>query len=374
MKTKSLLLVFSIISISLFIISSCSKEPDASHVNSRTLDLDAKYQYQSVSAEMGHLGRVLFYDKSLSLNNGVSCGSCHLQSKAFADNGQFSKGFEKLETSRNTPPIQNLTEFDQALFWDGRERLLQNMVMQPIFNHVEMGMANTSELTKKVKEKKYYQELFLRAFGEEEITFEKISQALSGFTSSIVSQGSKFDRSFNSFVSFPQLNLLGENEKEGMNLFFDKYNCGSCHNVFSAKGYDTPQPITIKFPGNNSSTTSELVNIGLDANYPDNGRGSITGDSEDNGKFKIPNLRNIELTAPYMHDGRFATLEEVIDHYNDGIKNHPNLDDRLKDENGQPMVMHISADEKQKIIAFLKTMTDPQLIRDPKFSDPFIKN
>lgn len=374
MKTKSLLIILSFIGASLFVVSSCSKEPDASHVNSRTLDLDAKYQYAAVSSELGHLGRVLFYDKSLSLNNGVSCGSCHLQSKAFSDNSQFSKGFEKLETSRNTPPIQNLTEIDQALFWDGRERLLQSMVMKPIFNHVEMGMSNPNELTKKVAEKIYYKELFLRAYGEEEVTFEKISEALSGFTSSIVSNGSRFDLSFNSMISsFQPISLLNKTEQEGMDLFFGKYNCGSCHNVFSTKGYDTPIPTrTIPKPG--QSALSELVNIGLDANYLDNGRGTLTGESEDNGKFKIPNLRNVEITGPYMHDGRFSTLDEVIEHYNDGIKSHPNLDIRLQDENGNPKVMHISSDEKQKLITFLKSMTDGRLISDPKFSDPFIRN
>lgn len=373
MKTKSLLIVFAFIGIFLFAVSSCSKEADASHVNSRTLDMEAKYQYNAVSAEMGHLGRVLFYDKTLSLNNGVSCGSCHLQSKAFSDDSQFSTGFERLETSRNTPPIQNLLEIDQALFWDGRERLLKNMVMQPIFNHVEMGMSNTTELTKKVASKKYYQELFLKAFGEEEITFEKISEALGGFTSSIISNGSKFDRSFSTLNSFVPTSLLNKTEKEGMDLFFGKYDCGSCHNVFSAKGYDFPVPIK-SIPINTVAAESELVNIGLDANYSDNGRGALTGDSEDNGKFKIPNLRNIELTGPYMHDGRFSTLDEVIEHYNDGIKNHPNLDARLKDENGIPKVMHITSLEKQKLISFLKSMTDGKLITDPKFSDPFLKN
>lgn len=373
MKTKSLLVVLAIIGAFSFTISSCSKEPNASHVNSRTLDLDANFSYRATSPEIGHLGRVLFYDKSLSLNNGVSCGSCHLQSKAFADNSQFSKGFERLETSRNTPPIQNLTEFDQALFWDGRERLLQNMVMQPIFNHVEMGMSNTSELTNKVAERIYYQELFLRAFGDDEITFERISGALSAFTSSIVSQGSRFDQSLISFVPVSQTGLLSIEETEGMNLFFEKYNCGSCHNVFSTKGYDTPSSSITPFPSS-AVENSEMVNIGLESNYTDNGRGALTGDSEDNGKFKIPNLRNIALTGPYMHDGRFSTLEEVIDHYNDGVKNHPNLDSRLKDENGMPKLMNITSLEKKKIIAFLGSLTDTELITNPKFSDPFIRN
>lgn len=370
MKTKSLLVVGSLLSLSIISAVSCSKEPDSSNVNSVTLDVSQSYDYRMVSSEMGQLGRVLFYDKSLSLNNSVSCGSCHIQAFAFSDNKQFSEGFESVTTSRNTPPIQNLSEFDQALFWDGRERLLQNMVMKPIFNHVEMGMRNTAEVTRKVEERGYYKELFVKAFGNEEITFEKISKALGGFTSSIQTHDSRFERSMMfTFIPFENLptGTFTPVERKGFDLFFGKYNCGSCHNVFSSKGYDI-------IPDGNGEPTQELVNIGLDFNYADNGKGDLTGTNEDKGRFKIPNLRNSTLTAPYMHDGRFNTLEEVIDHYSTGIETHPNLDDRLKDDNGTALVMNISSDEKQSLISFLGTLTDNTFITDPKFSDPFKKN
>lgn len=371
MKTKTLLVSLSLIAFSILVSVSCSKEPDASNVNSRTIDLAVQYQYDGVSPAMGQLGRVLFYDKSLSLNNAVSCGSCHLQSRAFADDSQFSTGFENVSTDRNTPPIQNLTEIGQALFWDGRERVLQNMVMQPIFNHVEMGMRNTVELTNKVAAKEYYKELFQKAFGTEEVTFARISEALGGFTKAIVSRGSKFDQS-TGFITFPNPNgnnmtQLNSEEQKGFDLFFSKYDCGSCHNVFSAKGYDVPINFGI-------SDGSELVNIGLDANYNDNGLGTLTGDASDDGKFKIPNLRNIALTGPYMHDGRFSTLDEVIEHYNTGIQTHPNLDSRLKNDDGSAKVMNITAEEKAQMIAFLHSLTDMQLVQDPKFSDPFKRN
>lgn len=368
MKTKSLLTVCSLILITFIIGVSCSKEPDSSNVNSRTLSLDDNYFYEGTSASVGTLGRVLFYDKSLSLNNAISCGSCHLQSRAFADDGQFSTGFENVKTSRNTPPIQNLQEAGQALFWDGRERILDKMVMQPIFNHVEMGMRSTAALTQKVAEKNYYKSLFKDAYGTEEVTFDLISDALGAFTSSIVSRGSKFDQFNGMFGIFNGPNsVLSEEENEGMVLFFEKYNCGSCHNLFSQKGYD----IDISQP---NSEGSEMVNIGLDANYNDNGRGALNGKAADDGKFKIPNLRNIALTGPYMHDGRFDNLEDVIEHYNTGIDSHPNLDARLKNADGSPKLMNITLEEKQKLITFLNALTDNMLISDPKFSDPFKKN
>ncbi len=310
---------------------------------------------------------MLFYDKSLSINNSVSCGSCHKQSIAFSDNKAFSRGFENFQTTRNTPPIQNLGlgvfvltpgpfgNQGQALFWDGRERLLKNMVVQPVFNHVEMGMRDTKKIQAKVASRPYYEDLFLQAFGDKEITFERIAEALTGFVASIESSASAFDISKRG----PGFNgAMGEAEQRGLELFFGKYNCGSCHNLFSPAGYSEP-------------LESELLNIGLDMTYADKGKGALTGKESDNGKFKIPNLRNIALTAPYMHDGRFATLEEVLDHYNTGVKDHPNLDDRLKDASGHAQVLNITESERRDMLAFLNSLTDRQLISDPKYSNPF---
>ncbi|MGB0176875.1 MAG: cytochrome-c peroxidase, partial [Owenweeksia sp.] len=142
-----------------------------------------------------------------------------------------------------------------------------------------------------------------------------------------------------------------------------KYDCGSCHQLTSPTGYFAFDKLN-----------SELVNIGLDAVYNDKGFGAVSGNTADNGKFKIPNLRNIALTAPYMHDGRFKTLEEVLDHYSTGIENNPNLDSRLKDAAGKPVVLNITSSDKQDLIAFLQTLTDNELVTDPRFSDPFKKN
>ena len=183
---------------------SCSKEIDELNVARTTLDLpDAPYNYTSTSPGIGQLGRVLFYDKTLSVNNAISCGSCHKQVFAFSDNTAMSTGFENLKTSRNAPPIQNLSPgisfgpFPSApsplLFWDGRESVLKTMVLRPVFNHVEMGARTMTEIVAKLKERPYYEDLFVQAFGDAEITFDRVAEALSGFTGSINSSGSKFD-------------------------------------------------------------------------------------------------------------------------------------------------------------------------------------
>jgi cytochrome c peroxidase len=366
MKIKNLLKVAGAMFCLALAVIACSKNDSYSNVNRYTLDVSGDYNYDFASTELATLGRVLFYDQSLSINNSTSCGSCHKQALAFSDDKQFSDGFERKKTDRNTPPIQNLGAFNtitfpspgnqagQALFWDGRERLLSSMVMQPMFNHVEMGMRSPTEVVNRVKNKSYYPELFQEAFGDNEINIDRVSQALSSFVMSMTAFNTGLDRRLSNGV-----NNFSDAQQRGLDLFFGKYNCGSCHQPFSSSGY---------FP---TEHEEELINIGLDVNYTDNGMGDRTGNAEDNGRFKIPNLRNVALTAPYMHDGRFQTLEEVLNHYSSGVKQHPNLDDRLKDANGMPMILHITEQEKRDMIEFLKTMTDNDFITDPKFSNPF---
>jgi cytochrome c peroxidase len=333
------------------------------------------------------LGRVLFYDKQLSINNSVSCSSCHKQELAFADNVRFSRGFENRLTTRNSMPIQNLRlGFDDSLglvkrgvnplvsssfvpfganflFWDGRETSLKSMVLKPIGNHVEMGIRKMDGLTQKLSTVPYYKELFKKAYGTEEITTQRIADAMSSFLITITSkQGSaNFANDMLSSLGGDVLTpsslalKLTPIENKGKNLFFNTYDCNACHQIQSPHGY--------VFAGTFS-------NIGLDARYADNGLEAISKRAEDNGKFKIPSLSNVALTAPYMHDGRFETLDEVLNHYSDGIADNPNLDTRLR-ENGQPMRMSIPDGDKKAIIAFLKTMTDHDMISDPKFSNPF---
>lgn len=375
------------LSVSLFVafaatvLYSCKKDKTIDTVNSgkeMVLDLPETpytyYQKMRISTlnadQKATLGRVLFYDKQLSLNNSVSCASCHKQAFAFADDVAFSKGFENMLTHRNSMPIQNLfsrhmvssdpvTAGSQfGLFWDSRELSLMSMVLKPVANHVEMGIDNIDMLPAKLSALPYYKKLFNDAFGTEEITVDRIRQGITMFVSSIVTDNSRFDQNlaldsmgFSRTLSGKGMSAL---EMVGYNLFIGKYNCASCHNVL---------------PGGYTGTL--FMDIGLDESYTDLGIGTISRNPNQNGTFRIPNLRNVALTAPYMHDGRFKTLEEVIDHYSKGIKNSPNLDDRLRDDKKKPMKMNITNDDKRAIIAFLNTLTDYEMITDPKFSDPF---
>lgn len=342
------------------------------------LDLpETPYTYKaSTNNHLATLGRVLFYDRQLSVNNSMSCNTCHKQSLAFADNTAFSKGFENVLTSRNSMPIQNLQsniftigggimEGDislprpgetfvaggqSVLFWDGRENNLRSMVMKPVVNHVEMGIRDMNKLSQKLSDIPYYKDLFQKAYGSEEVTSEKIAEALSSFLINITATNTKLDRILKGKDRLSALEL------QGQNLFQSVYDCNACHQVQSTHGY--------VFAGTFS-------NIGLDAQYADPGLENVTRRAADAGKFRIPSLRNVALTAPYMHDGRFATLDEVISHYSHGIEDHPNLDPRLRQQNGQPMQMNIPDQDKEAIIAFLHTLTDHEMINDVRFSNPF---
>jgi cytochrome c peroxidase len=332
----------------IFTFNSCTEDSFKVKPSPVNLTID---QSQNPGTE---LGRVLFYDSHLSVNNAISCGSCHKQTLAFSDNVSLSRGFENIQTSRNAPPIQNLGNSffgSSELFWDGRESFLQSMVLKPIVNHVEMGMNDMDDVVERVRNLPYYADLFEKAFGTPEVTADGIAFALASFTGSIFSFSTRFDRYMGG-----QESALSAIELQGKNLFFEKYNCNSCHQTQESNGYQIG---------------GGFVNIGLDVNYVDKGRGAFTHHAEDDGKFKIPNLRNIALTAPYMHDGRFATLDAVLEHYSHGIINHPNLDSRLKGTDGQGLQLNITNEEKTAIIAFLNALTDFQMITNPAYSNPF---
>jgi len=317
-----------------------------------------KGNYEEVIDMKAVLGRVLFYDKQLSVNNAISCASCHKQEFAFADNVAASRGFEGRMTGRNSMAIQNFTNGNPGnmfgtfttgfLFWDGRETSLTSLVSRPILNHVEMGMDDINELPGKLERLGYYQDLFRDAYGDDSITMDRIANAMAFFMSSITSNQSRYD------MYQQQKGDLTAQELHGLQLFNQKYNCASCHRI-----------VTGAYPA------SEIANIGLDAQTKDKGAGAITGFGFPDGSFKAPNLRNVARTAPYMHDGRFNTLEEVMEHYSSGIQNHPMLDERLTDEYGKPMHMNISKAEMQSIIAFLNSLTDYAMLAEPKYSNPF---
>ncbi|MEI9917304.1 MAG: cytochrome c peroxidase [Bacteroidota bacterium] len=313
------------------------------------------------------LGRVLFYEKALSSNSKVSCGSCHKQGNSFADNKQFSNGFVGKPTARNSMPIQNLTMADNGdgntvniasgygsaspvhlggFFWDGRESNLVKMVTMPVTNMDEMGNTDVGTAVTRVLRQTYYDQLFRDAFPNSTLSKDQeVAQALATFLSSIKTTNTKFDRARLSFTDL---------EKQGMKLFYDQYNCNSCHQI------DASQQVSPKF-----------ANIGLGNYESDKGLFLITADANDRGKFRVPSLHNIELTAPYMHDGSLATLEQVLDHYSYGISNDPNLHPDLREAGGNAKQLNISASEAEALIAFLKTLTDKSVITDPRFSDPF---
>lgn len=305
-----------------------------------------------ITNEGATLGRVLFYDVALSRNNAISCASCHHQSKAFSDGMAQSIGFEGKRTPRNSMAIINAVT-NNNLFWDSRSSSAFDLALKPVKNHIEMGMEDMNLLTSKLAGIEYYPELFVKAFGSTEITEEKIAKAMAQFLCSIGSTNSKFDQgASNRFANFTT------QEKIGKDLFFGpKTKCSRCH---SGQNFSAPD-----FPGGGygQPEVKGTANIGLDIVYKDPGKGD--------GKFRIPSLRNIALTAPYMHDGRFATLEDVVEHYNSGIMNHPQLDENLKSK-GQAVQMNLSQFEKDALVAFLRTLTDFSLTTNPKFSDPFI--
>lgn len=309
------------------------------------------------------LGRVLFYDKSLSRNNTIACASCHHQDKAFVDGTVFSKGFEGNLTRRNAMPLANMRYFrEKKMFWDLRAATLEDQVLQPVVDHIEMGMPSIPALVEKLNARTYYPPLFKKAFGTESITETRIANALAQFIRSIVSFGSKYDQGLDN-----NLNNLSAQEKAGLKMLHSLA-CTECHSDLSTAGLGSTKFPTFFLVENAGLNTGFGANNALDETYADNGIGEKTGKAEDMGTFKMPSLRNIELTAPYMHDGRFSTLEEVLEHYRSGAKTHANRGIQIPN-GGYRAAM--TDDDKANIIAFLKTLTDRSLTSDPRYADPF---
>ena len=299
------------------------------------------------------LGRVLFYDKRLSTNQTISCSSCHQQAHGFSDPRQFSVGFNGGMTGRNSMGLSHARWYQRrSFFWDERANTLEDQVLQPIQNAVEMGMT-LDALTNRLAAEPFYTNLFAKTFGSPAVTSDRISRALAQFVRSIVSVQSKYDTGVsNNFTNFtPQ-------ENHGRQLFLGAAGCAACHGTDNF----VPGPA--------------LNNNGLEFPYVDLGVGGITGNPADNGKFKVPSLRNIELTAPYMHDGRFTNLEQVVEFYDHLVVDNPNLSPPLRNppgspNAGQPRRLNLTPQQKAALVAFLRTLTDPTLATDEKYSDPF---
>ncbi len=301
------------------------------------------------------LGRVLFYDTNLSLNKTVSCASCHKQANGFADALTMSKGFNGGTTDRNSMSLANARYYQNGRFFgDERAATLEVQVLAPIQNAVEMGLTLT-ELNTCLKTLSYYPVLFKDAFGDEEITSDRVSKALSQFIRSMVSYRSKYDigRAAVNDVNAPFPNFTAQ-ENQGKQIFLAPGSCAGCHgtDAFNAPG---------------------LRNNGLDETITDGGAGAVNNNRQDIGRFKVPSLKNIAVNAPYMHDGRFKTLDEVIEHYSTGVKDNPALSPPLRAQGGGLRLGNFTAAEKNALKAFLSTLTDGPMLVDEKFSDPFNK-
>jgi cytochrome c peroxidase len=306
------------------------------------------------------LGRMLFYETKLSSNNTMSCGSCHQQNKAFTDGLAKAVGVDGIANPRGTMSLANVM-WSNTLTWDGAFPTLDAQAHKPIENPIEMHQSLATGVAK-LQNTTTYPPLFQAAFGTKTITSDLLLKALTQFERTLISSNSRYDK----FMKTQQ--GLSTDERAGLKLYSEHIaprivrgaECFHCHTL----------------PLASSNFAAQFFNNGLDMTFADAGRGIVTGLPTDNGKFVAPTLRNITLTAPYMHDGRFTTLEQVLDHYSDHVQmNSPGLDVNLiqgiNDPIFNPGRMGLTATEKRQVIAFLKTLTDSTFITDKRFSDPF---
>lgn len=307
----------------------------------------------SPSIEGAELGRFLFYDPILSGDSSFSCASCHKQEKAFSDSPRrFSKGIKGTFLFRNTQPIFNLPWYS-SLFWDGRAITIEEQVFFPVRSHDEMNL-DWKEAESRINNSSFYRMKFQNVFGVLEIDSILIGRAIAQFERTLISNNSKFDRVIRGE------DYLTKDEYEGFEIMNDqtKGDCLHCHTT----------------DADVLGTTLDFSNNGLDAfknyqDFKDLGRGEISGMKNDIGKFRVPTLRNVAVTEPYMHDGRFASLKEVLDFYSEGVKISYNIDSKM--EYAHLGGVHLTDEEKRKVISFLRTLTDSTFITNPDFSNPF---
>lgn len=298
------------------------------------------FQNNPLTQEGFELGRKLFYDPRLSRNNTISCGSCHQPFSAFAHLGHsVSHGIDNLLGTRNSTPVFNLN-WHPSFFWDGGVNHIESQPIVPIQNPVEMDEKLENIITK-LTDDADYKKRFGDAFGDEAITTQRIFRALAQFMGTMVSANAKYDK----YMRNEPGGDMTVSELNGMQIF--RTHCASCHT----------EPLFTDFSFRSNGLTPTAVN--------DSGRAHITLSPEDLYTFKVPSLRNLKYTPPYMHDGRLNTLEEVLDHYASGINHHtPNLDPLLKNN------IPLSQQERADLIAFLNTLNDEAFTRDVRFHEP----
>tara|TARA_B100000029_G_scaffold503626_1_gene580893 strand:+ start:714 stop:1688 length:975 start_codon:yes stop_codon:yes gene_type:complete len=294
------------------------------------------------------LGRALFYDPILSGNNQVSCSSCHKQELAFSDGEQFSTaGVSGNLLLRHTPALINLAWMD-GYFWDGGSFDLESQVYGPL-EHVDEMHQNLSELEQELADHPYYPQMFLKAFPEDGITIPNLVRALAQFQRTLISADSPYDLHIRQGSGLTSIELLGFD-------LFKKKKCANCH---------VPDHFTDYTYRNN----------GLDDTFPEDherlawGRARITLDPADIGKYKVPTLRNVAITAPYMHDARFMTLTQVLDHYRFHLAESDTVDAEFRRDDGS-LGIDMTDEERDLIIVFLKALNDDGFMSNTAFSDP----
>ena len=312
------------------------------------------------------LGRKLFYEVRLSRDNSMSCGSCHQQSKAFTDGKVRAIGVDGVAHQRNAMSLVNLL-WEPSLNWDGSATSFEKQARTPIENPVELHQS-LADGVRKLQQTTLYPPLFASAFGSATITEDNVLKALAQFERTLISSNTRYEKSL-----LPGGPRLTADERAGRVLFFNHPgeggnilarggSCDHCHNgnnyLFTSTNFTAPGGLT------------QYFNNGLPVSA-DLGRFGVTGAAADRGKFRVPTLRNIALTAPYMHDGRFQTLEEVVDHYNEHIDTNSADPILLLSNTPGGTKLGLTAIEKRQLVAFLKTLTDSTFIQDPRFSNPF---
>jgi cytochrome c peroxidase len=349
-----------IIILGLLVVSSCGKDKVGYKPTPYQLQIPSHFPSMNIPAdnpmtvEGVELGRFLFYEKRLSGNDQMSCGTCHTPYTSFSDSAKYSTGIDGIKGNRNAMALINLG-WDSFFFWDGRATSLEQQILEPVPNPIEMHLS-WKEAISKLKKDTYYRNQFYKAFGVEDFDSNHAAKAIAQFIRTMISGSSKFDVMYKIENNKPlnsseQAVSIEPEEWAGYDLFksLNGADCFHCHNG--------PLMRVAKFSNN-----------GLDFSFMDLGRGAITNNPNDHGKFKVPSLRNIALSAPYMHDGRFKNLDEVIEHYSSGIHTSPTIDPLI--EFSSQGGVQLDAQEKYLLKRFLMTLTDNSFIINPDFQDP----
>lgn len=348
-------------------------EPPANTGTPYTLQIPANLPQMVVPAsnpmtvEGVALGRYLFYEERLSANNSISCATCHRQAYSFQDSANaVSTGIDGIAGTRSSMALINLG-YANFFFWDGRAATLEDQIFQPVRNPIEMH-DTWPNVVSKLQSTPAYPPLFNAAFGSSTIDSVKVSKAIAQFLRTLISGNSKYDRVKRGEDAFTP------DEAAGLTLFGLEGGPVGLQIPLQGGGFVVGQGGADCFHCHTEPTglftDEQFHNNGLNSEpFPDLGHGAITGDPFDNGKFKVPTLRNIMLTAPYMHDGRFTTIDQVLDHYNDGGHPSSTIDPFMKFSDPD-LTLELTAQKRAQVIAFLNALTDESFLTNPAFSDP----